>query len=127
MTKRMGLKRVALAGLATSLLAAAQTQPAVQPGGDIPPVVHEPYPGQSRRPSPAAAFFTYERREAFIPRRDGIRLYAVPIIPDRTPYSADKATSIAPAGPQPETILSPLDAELIRAGYIVAIEDVRGK
>ena len=133
----MGLKRVALAGLATSLLAAAQTQPAVQPGGDIPPVVHEPYPGQSRRPSPAAAFFTYERREAFIPMRDGIRLYAVLIIPkgggkypimlDRTPYSADKATSIAPAGPQPETILSPLDAELIRAGYIVAIEDVRGK
>jgi putative CocE/NonD family hydrolase len=46
---------------------------------------------------------------------------------DRTPYSADKRTSVGPAGPQPETILSPLDAELVRAGYILAIQDLRGK
>jgi hypothetical protein len=69
--------------------------------------------------------------------RDGVSLYAVLIIPrgsgkhpimlDRTPYSADKATERGGFGPWPENILSPLNAELVRAGYIVAIEDVRGK
>ena len=46
---------------------------------------------------------------------------------DRTPYSADKATSRGSFGSLPENILSPLYAELVRAGYIVAVEDVRGK
>ena len=71
--------------------------------------------------------------------RDGVKLYAVLIIPqgqargkfpimlDRTPYSADKATMRGGFGPWPENILSPLYAELVRAGYIVAVEDVRGK
>ena len=72
-----------------------------------------------------------------IPMRDGAKLYTVLIIPkgrgafpimlDRTPYSADKATSRGGFGPWPENILSPLSAELVRAGYIVAFEDVRGK
>ena len=72
-----------------------------------------------------------------IPMRDGVKLYAVLIVPrgagkfpimlDRTPYSADKATSRGSFGPLPEQILSPLAAELVRAGYIVAYEDVRGK
>lgn len=69
--------------------------------------------------------------------RDGAKLYAVLIIPnepgkfpimlDRTPYSADKATSRGGFGPWPENVVSPLNAELVRAGYIVAVEDVRGK
>ena len=46
---------------------------------------------------------------------------------DRTPYSADKATSRDSFGALPENILSPLSAELVRAGYIVAFQDVRGK
>jgi len=46
---------------------------------------------------------------------------------DRTPYSADKSTERGGFGPLPENILSPLNAELVRAGYIVAVEDVRGK
>jgi putative CocE/NonD family hydrolase len=50
-----------------------------------------------------------------------------PIMLDRTPYSADKATSRGSFGPLPENILSPLAAELVHAGYIVAYEDVRGK
>jgi putative CocE/NonD family hydrolase len=72
-----------------------------------------------------------------IPMRDGVKLYAVLIVPaqpgkfpimlDRTPYSADHATSRGSFGPLPENILSPLAAELVRAGYIVAVEDVRGK
>ena len=36
-------------------------------------------------------------------------------------------TSRGNFGPWPENILSPLNAELVRAGYIVAVEDVRGK
>jgi hypothetical protein len=69
--------------------------------------------------------------------RDGAKLYTVLIIPkqagkfpimlDRTPYSAEKATGGRSFGPWPENILSPLAAELVRAGYIVAYEDVRGK
>ena len=141
MHKRTGLLRVALLALAGPLAAAAQLQPAVQPGGDIPPAARAPLPPSStisRAPVPA---FAYERREVMIPMRDGVSLHAVLVIPrgysagagrfpimlDRTPYSADKATGLGPAGPQPETILSPLNAELLRAGYIVAIEDVRGK
>jgi len=46
---------------------------------------------------------------------------------DRTPYSADEATSRGSFGIMPENILSPAYAELVRAGYIVAVEDVRGK
>ena len=71
-----------------------------------------------------------------IPMRDGVKLFTVLILPknargapimlDRTPYSADEQTS-RNFGPLPESILSPLSAELVRAGYIVAYQDVRGK
>jgi putative CocE/NonD family hydrolase len=132
--------RVAVLALATPLLAALQVEPAVQPGGDIPrsPYSRPALPGFPPQLVPAtAATFQYQRRAVFIPMRDGTRLYTVLVIPkapgrlpvmlDRTPYSADKRTSVGPAGPQPETILSPLDAELVRAGYILAIQDLRGK
>ena len=132
--------------LAAVLLAAplgAQTEPAVRPGGDIPadfkPTFVPPPGGDIPKGFGAPrGDFQYVRREAMIPMRDGARLYAVLIIPkgvtkapimlDRTPYSADKATSRnGQFGPWPENILSVLSAELVRAGYIVAIEDVRGK
>jgi putative CocE/NonD family hydrolase len=132
--------RVAVLALATPLLAALQVEPAVQPGGDIPrsPYSRPALPGFPPQLVPAtAATFQYQRRAVFISMRDGTRLYTVLVIPkapgrlpvmlDRTPYSADKRTSVGPAGPQPETILSPLDAELVRAGYILAIQDLRGK
>jgi putative CocE/NonD family hydrolase len=144
----MGFRKFALVALALASAAAAEAhvQPAVQPGGDIP---------RSFRPAPPIprggdipqqfvaprAEFQYVRREVRIPMRDGVKLYAVLIIPrgasasagkfpimlDRTPYSADKATMRGGFGPWPENILSTLNAELVRAGYIVAIEDVRGK
>jgi predicted acyl esterase len=138
MAKRMDSKRLALIAFAIPVAAAAQVQPVVQPGGDIPSATRSATgPPPRLVANPLAAFFRYERREVFIPMRDGTRLYAVLIMPkgggkypimlDRTPYSADKRTNLGPAGPQPETIMSPLDAELVRAGYILAIEDVRGK
>ncbi|HEY8433580.1 MAG TPA: CocE/NonD family hydrolase, partial [Sphingomicrobium sp.] len=137
----------AVLALASPALAESHVQPAVQPGGDIPQNFHPTLPPIPRggdipqRFSPPRADFQYVRREVMIPMRDGVKLYAVLIIPhgayaqdgrypimlDRTPYSADKATSRGTFGPLPENILSPLSAELVRAGYIVAVEDVRGK
>jgi putative CocE/NonD family hydrolase len=145
------LRRHALAALAalaaTAAPLAAHVQPAVQPGGDIPTAFRPAVPPIAKggdiptRFAAPRAEFQYVRREVKIPMRDGVKLYAVLIIPrgatrsdgkfpimlDRTPYSADKATSRGNFGPWPENILSPLYAELVRAGYIVAIEDVRGK
>src|SRR3954453_23503596 len=128
--------------LAAALFAlSAQTEPAVQPGGDIPPTFHPvasiPRGGDiPQRFNAPRGEFQYVRREAMIPMRDGTKLYTVLIIPrgvtrapimlDRTPYSADKATG-RNFGPLPENILSVLSSELVRAGYIVASEDVRGK
>ena len=134
-----------LAALALSapLLSETHVDPAVQPGGDIPAKFHPafaaPYPPGGDVPQKFNAprsSFQYIRREAMIPMRDGAKLYTVLIIPklagkfpimlDRTPYSADKGTGRG-FGPIPENILSPAYAELVRAGYIVAVEDVRGK
>jgi putative CocE/NonD family hydrolase len=143
----MQFKRLALIAAALAIAAPAGSravvQPAVQPGGDIPRNFHPTVPPVPRggdipqRFTPPRADFQYVRREVMIPMRDGVKLYAVLIIPkhggkfpivvDRTPYSADKATSRGTFGPLPENILSPLGAELVRAGYIVAYEDVRGK
>ncbi|MEO7276566.1 MAG: CocE/NonD family hydrolase [Sphingomicrobium sp.] len=138
-------RAAAIAALAVSapLTAQAQLQPAVQPGGDIPTKFHAvqvpPIPKGGDIPakfSAPRASFEYERREVMIPMRDGVKLYTVLILPkgargapimlDRTPYSANSATSRG-SGPLPENILSPLSSELVRAGYIVAFEDVRGK
>ena len=142
--KKLAFLAAALA-LAPPVFAESHVQPAVQPGGDIPPhfqpVAPIPKGGDiPQRFVPPRAEFQYVRREVHIPMRDGASLYAVLIIPrgggtggkhpimlDRTPYSADKATERGGFGPWPENILSPLNAELVRAGYIVAVEDVRGK
>ena len=128
--------------LAAPLAAENHVQPAVQPGGDIPahfrPVAPIPKGGDIPQTFTAPrGEFQYVRREVNIPMRDGVKLYAVLIIPkhpgkfpimlDRTPYSADKGTMRGGFGPYPESILSPLNADLVRNGYIVAIEDVRGK
>jgi putative CocE/NonD family hydrolase len=135
--------------LAAPISAETHVQPAVQPGGDIPrnfqPLNPAPRDGDIPRSFRAPrGDFQYIRREAMVPMRDGARLYTVLIVPrfaagatvagrlpivlDRTPYSADKQTSRGGQfGPYPENIFSALNAELVRAGYVVAIQDVRGK
>ena len=141
--KLIKLVSLALAALAAPLAAEGRLERAVQPGGDIPAEFHgtvPPVPKGGDIPrafTPSRTDFQYVRRELMIPMRDGTKLYTVLILPkqagrfpimvDRTPYSADKATSRGDFGPWPENILSPLYSELVRAGYIVAIEDVRGK
>jgi uncharacterized protein len=143
----MALKKFAFvtAALALSapLFAESHVEPAVKPGGDIPanfhPAFAPAYPPTGDIPAKFNAprsSFQYVRRELMIPMRDGAKLYTVLIIPkgpgkfpimlDRTPYSADKATGRG-FGTQPENILSPLNAELSRDGYIIAWQDVRGK
>ena len=130
---------LAAAALVLATPLAARIEPAVQPGGDIPrdfPQPPPPRPGYSQRPYLPPSAYQYIRREVMIPMRDGARLYTVlifpkgvakaPILLDRTPYSARKTTERAP-GPLPENIVSPMYAELIRAGYIVAVQDVRGR
>lgn len=141
----MAFKKFAFLFAALLLAAplAAEVRPAVQPGGDIPakPPYLPPIPPGGDIPARFDAprsEFQYVRREAMIPMRDGTKLYTVLILPrgpgpfpimlDRTPYSAKKATSRGgQLGPYPENILSQAYAELVRAGYIVAIQDVRGK
>jgi hypothetical protein len=131
-----------------SVVAAADVTPAVQPGGDIPEHFKPAYPPPAPRGGDVPgnlklprADSQYVRREVMIPMRDGAKLYAVLIIPkalsgtagkfpimlDRTPYSAGRMTNSGSFAPSPESLLSPLFAELVRAGYIVAVEDVRGK
>ncbi|MEO6434013.1 MAG: CocE/NonD family hydrolase [Sphingomicrobium sp.] len=135
---------VALAALLLAApLVASSTNVAVQPGGDIParfdPPVRPPQaqiPPLPRYKNTSAAMREYLRREVDIPMRDGVRLHTVLILPrnatlapimlDRTPYSADSKTDVG-YGPLPEHLLAPAYAELVRAGYIVAIQDVRGK
>ncbi|MEO6199479.1 MAG: CocE/NonD family hydrolase [Sphingomicrobium sp.] len=132
------------AALLALVPAAAIAQSVVQPGGDIPSKflapVAPPIPKGGDIPGAFNAqrdSFEFERREAMIPMRDGVKLFAVIILPrhsknapimlDRTPYSAKKATSRNGVGPLPESVLGSTYSELVRAGYIVVVEDVRGK
>ena len=68
--------------------------------------------------------------------RDGVKLHTVLIIPkgarrapimlDRTPYNADEMTSRTASAHMAEVLPSTFDA-ITAAGYIVAVQDVRGK
>lgn len=115
-----------LAGWVCAVAAAGQDQPAIPPaGGDIP-----------AKFEPATTLYDFDKREAMIPMRDGVKLYALivipkgvmhaPIILDRTPYSAAK---IVPRVPSPHVALAlPLSfGELAQAGYIIVVQDVREK
>jgi uncharacterized protein len=83
--------------------------------------------------------FDYERRDAMIPMRDGVKLHAVillpkrannaPILLTRTPYNATEMTSHA-ASPHLGPVLQGYDNAvdvIVDGGYIRVVEDVRGK
>jgi hypothetical protein len=74
-------------------------------------------------------FHDYQRSEAMIPMRDGVKLHTViltptdittplPFLIDRTPYGADETNRAFFFGQHPE---------LARAGYIYVAEDIRGR
>lgn len=78
----------------------------------------------------------YVVREVAVPMRDGVKLHTnivipkgvtrAPIIFARTPYSADQAISGA-ASNRYAVALPTTYAELAAAGYIIAVQDVRGR
>jgi hypothetical protein len=86
--------------------------------------------------TPVHNSFDYVRRPVDIPMRDGVKLHAIivspkdakdaPILLDRTPYGADEATDKAASAHGAMTV-SPANAMLLDAGYILVFEDVRGK
>jgi putative CocE/NonD family hydrolase len=74
-------------------------------------------------------FHDYQRTEAMIPMRDGVKLHSVilkpadiaaplPFLIQRTPYGADGANRASFTDNRPE---------LARAGYIYVVQDIRGR
>jgi putative CocE/NonD family hydrolase len=89
--------------------------------------------------NPSTEGFDYERREAMIPMRDGIKLHTVILIPKgarnapilftRTPYEADELTSHKKSphlGPTLYGYDNALDV-ILEGGYIRVVQDIRGK
>jgi uncharacterized protein len=113
-------------GLAISAMPSASTaQPAGTAAGDI--------PDKFVRPD---AQNDYIKREEMIPMRDGVKLYTViviaknakdaPIILTRTPYNAKKRAKRNDS-PSMLSLLPLSDEDFVRAGYIRAYQDIRGK
>ncbi|HXH27790.1 MAG TPA: CocE/NonD family hydrolase, partial [Candidatus Polarisedimenticolia bacterium] len=88
---------------------------------------------------PTTYGFDFERREAMIPMRDGVKLHTVILVPQgarrapilltRTPYDADALTSHTPSshlGPNLQGYDNATDV-IVEGGYIRVVQDVRGK
>ena len=88
---------------------------------------------------PVTTSFDYERREAMIPMRDGVKLHTVILIPKgaqrapilltRTPYEADELTrhkSSSHLGPMLQGYDNALNV-ILEGGYIRVVQDIRGK
>ncbi|HUB28364.1 MAG TPA: CocE/NonD family hydrolase [Terracidiphilus sp.] len=98
------------------------------------------YPSETpARLQPSTSTFDYDRREAMIPMRDGVRLHTVilvpkgahnaPILLTRTPYNASALTThIASAhlGPSLYGYDNATDV-IVDGGYIRVVQDIRGK
>src|ERR1700723_2779207 len=78
----------------------------------------------------------YIKRDVMIPMRDGVKLHTVIVIPkgaahapmilDRTPYNASKFATSSDS-PRRALVLPLSYGELANAGYIIVVQDVRGK
>ncbi len=115
-------------GLVTALLATGIPAGAQGLPGEIPAAFR-----------PVTERWDYERREAMVPMRDGVKLHTVilvpkgakeaPILLTRTPYSADKLTGHAESahlGPVLQGYDNATDV-ILAGGYIRVVQDVRGK
>ena len=120
----MTVKFVLLASIALATTAIAQDKTAPV-GGDIPAKFVPPTAAQD-----------YVKREVMIPMRDGTKLYTVivypkgvtnaPIVLTRTPYNAKGRANRSDSA----SILATLplaDEMFVKAGYIRAYQDIRGK
>jgi len=148
------MKRLLTAVLLLASFASAQS-PKAKPAATPKPAAAAPSPSPAAAKSypnypsetpadfkPATATWDYERREAEIPMRDGIKLHTVilvprsatksaqaPILLTRTPYSADELTS-HDSSPHLGPILAGYDnavEPIVEGGYIRVVQDVRGK
>ena len=81
--------------------------------------------------------FNYTRQESMVPMRDGVKLFTLIFIPEgasrkmpivltRTPYDA-KGRGTRSHSPDIAMVLPPADEDLVRDGYIVVYQDVRGR
>jgi len=138
-----------LAALAGALLLAgpstAQTPAAANaaPAPTPPPAMYPALP--SEMPASFVSTndgFDHVRREVMIPMRDGMKLHTVilvpktalgakaaPILLTRTPYDADKLTTITDSshlGPTLDGYDNPVET-IVEGGYIRVVQDVRGK
>ena len=126
---------VSAASASLALSAIAQTNSA-EPAKPQYPAYPSETPAQLQA---ASQGFDYERREAMIPMRDGVKLHTVilvpkdarhaPILLTRTPYNADELTSHA-ASAHLGPILYGYDNAtdvIVEGGYIRVIQDIRGK
>ena len=88
---------------------------------------------------PTHVGFDYERREAMIPMRDGVKLHTVILVPKgakgapmlltRTPYEATRLTTryeSAHLGPSLDGYDNAVET-IVEGGYIRVVQDVRGK
>ncbi|MGB8259975.1 MAG: CocE/NonD family hydrolase [Terracidiphilus sp.] len=117
------------AAAALALSAAAQQAP-----------LYPTYPSETPEHfTPATASFDFERREAMIPMRDGVKLHTVVLVPrgashapillTRTPYSADGLTTHTASthlGPNLQGYDNAVDV-ILEGGYIRVVQDIRGK
>jgi putative CocE/NonD family hydrolase len=98
------------------------------------------YPSESpAKLVPTSAGFDYERREAMIAMRDGVRLHTVilvpkgakhaPILLTRTPYSADALTTNMHSAHLGASLYGYDNATdvIVEGGYIRVVQDIRGK
>ena len=106
-------------------VAVANPPPTPPAAGDI--------PADFKVPTAADDYF---KRDVMIPMRDGVKLHTVIVIPkgaarapmilDRTPYNASKFAESAES-PRRALMLPLSYGELAEAGYIIVVQDVRGK
>src|SRR3984885_4179068 len=107
---------------------------------DAPKPMYPNYPSETPASfKPATDSYDYTPRDVMIPRRDGVKLHPVTLIPKgaahagmlltRTPYDAKRLTTHAPSGhlgPMLEGYDNATDV-IVEDGYIGVVQDVRGK
>jgi len=112
---------------------AADSEPAAAP-------LYPQFPSETPATfTPATASFDFERREAMVAMRDGVKLHTVILVPrgatrapmllTRTPYSADELTSIRTSSHLASTLDGYDNAlnAIVEGGYVRVVQDVRGK
>ena len=126
------LTSILLVLIGTGLPAAADTPP--------PAPLYPEFPSETPATfKPVTGSFDYQRREAMIPMRDGVKLHTVILIPKgarnapilltRTPYNADDLTSHKTSshlGPMLQGYDNALNV-ILEGGYIRVVQDIRGK